>query len=240
MMLQFIFDLYGTLIDIHTDESSPRFWDTVASLLGEYGGTQPPDGAEVAHIYHMLCQGEMEEKPPFFECDLMRVFRNLLTRYGAPDTDDTAQTFATRFRLASMRHLSPFPHVREMLMTLRKRGCGVYLLSNAQACFTHKELEDTALFGLFDGVLLSSEVGWKKPSPRFFDCIQSVWHLSPEDCIYVGNDLRDDILGATEWGIPAVYIPTPQSGEYAMEILPTYRVAPADFQGLETCLLSLI
>ena len=33
----YLFDLYGTLADIHTNEDSPAFWRNVSRLLGMQG-----------------------------------------------------------------------------------------------------------------------------------------------------------------------------------------------------------
>ena len=33
----YIFDLYGTLVDIHTDESRPEFWQKIANWYRAYG-----------------------------------------------------------------------------------------------------------------------------------------------------------------------------------------------------------
>ena len=33
----YIFDFYGTLVDIETDESSPVLWDTMAQIYQSYG-----------------------------------------------------------------------------------------------------------------------------------------------------------------------------------------------------------
>ena len=33
----YLFDLYGTLVDIHTDEEAPSFWRNVSRLLGMQG-----------------------------------------------------------------------------------------------------------------------------------------------------------------------------------------------------------
>lgn len=35
----YIFDLYGTLVDIHTDESDTAIWEKLAMFYGYYGAT---------------------------------------------------------------------------------------------------------------------------------------------------------------------------------------------------------
>ena len=40
----YIFDFYGTLVDIETDESSPILWDTMAQIYQSYGASYTGEG----------------------------------------------------------------------------------------------------------------------------------------------------------------------------------------------------
>ena len=216
--MNFIFDLYGTLIDIWTDENRPQLWRGVASFLGE-----GEDGADrVREEYLALCGGL--KKSPDHEIDLLCVFREMLSVRGL-DTG-RAQALASEFRRLSMVRLKRFHGVKSMLIGLKKQGGGVYLLSNAQSCFTIDELKATGLYRLFDGILISSDVGIKKPSSKVFELAFERFGISGNGCVYVGNDLHDDVLGATGVGIRTVYIETAQSGSYEGLDLPkpTYTV----------------
>ena len=213
--MNFVFDLYGTLIDIKTDEQSPKFWQKVAAYLG---ANETSDA--VRWEYLSLCSNE--KKGENHEIDLIRVFQQMLLSRGREN--DEAQRFATYFRRQSMKKLRTFRYAKKLLKGLKKRGGGVYLVSNAQSCFTLKELDDCGLTALFDGILISSDVGVKKPSSEIFQCAFDKFDISPENSIYVGNDLRDDILGAAGVGMRTVYIPTEQSGSYKDMPEPTYSV----------------
>ena len=214
----FLFDLYGTLIDIHTDEEQPIAWQELCKDLGE----PLTRWEDVKREYGQRCAAKKREQ--WYEFDLTQVFCEMLSSRGL-ETDDVS-FLARRFRLSTTKKMQLFPCVIEMLDGLRARGAGVYLLSNAQACFTWDEIEGTGLTPYFDGVMLSSEVGWKKPGVNFFQCAFDTFSLDPDRCIYVGNDLHDDVWGASSVGMKTVYILTPQSGVYEMTLpTPTYRVA---------------
>lgn len=209
----FLFDLYGTLVDIRTDEESARFWKRIAAMLG------CDDAPRIKARYLALCREESAEEER--EADLMRVFEKLLQEFGY---GGDAASFAYRFRTASLQKLKLFDGAAEILDGLRLRGAKLFLLSNAQACFTRRELDGLGLTEKFDGILLSSEAGWKKPSEKFFEAAFEKFSLAPEDCVYVGNDLRDDVLGAHRAGMRAVYIKTEQSGTYNDGIVPDVAV----------------
>ncbi len=215
--MNFIFDLYGTLIDIWTDESRCELWEGVALLLG--------DGEEksqaVREEYLSLCMAR--DKGEGYEIDLLSVFETMLESRGV-DTS-VAPSLAQEFRRLSMVRLRCFHGVKAMLRELKKQG-RVYLVSNAQSCFTIDELKSTGLYPLFDGILISSDVGVKKPFPDIFRIAFDRFGIRAEDSIYIGNDLRDDILGASRVGMKSLYIKTAQSGNYDEEAMPkpTYTV----------------
>ena len=214
--MNFVFDLYGTLIDIKTDESPLSFWQGVAEYLG--------DGVHLAEDvrgeYLSLCAEA--KKGENHEIDLLSVFEKMLLARGREAEE--AFALADEFRRLSMKKLKCFPYAKMILRGIKQRGGGVFLLSNAQACFTVNELRCCGLTELFDGIILSSDVGTKKPSEEIFAYAFDKFGISPEKSIYVGNDLRDDILGASSVGMRTVYIHTEQSGSYSDAMPePTYR-----------------
>ena len=127
----------------------------------------------------------------------------------------------------SRQKLRLFPCIVEILKGLKERGAGVYLVSNAQACFTRDELKYLGIEPLVDGILISSEAGVKKPHKAIFDKAFELFDISAEGCVYVGNDLHDDVLGAHGAGVKTLYIETEQSGKYPGENLvdPDYVVS---------------
>ncbi|MBQ4091263.1 MAG: HAD family hydrolase [Clostridia bacterium] len=213
--MNFLFDLYGTLIDIKTDENDRAPWEIACTFLGLDKSAWQQVQLECA----ALCRTRITS--PEHEIQLLDVFCDLLKNHGK-DAANAAE-LAWQFRRASTQKLRLFDGAREMLTALHKAGAGVYLLSNAQSCFTMPELELLELLPHFDGIVISSDAGVKKPAKAIFNLALSRFSLSANDCIYVGNDMRDDVLGATGAGLKTVYIHTEQSGSYDIEIPdPTY------------------
>ena len=228
--MNFVFDLYGTLIDIWTDESRPELWEGVASLLG--------DGEECAEAvraeYMALCrEAKMGE---WHEINLLSVFETMLARRGV--STSVAPDLAYEFRRMSMVYIRPFRGVKTMLRELRRVG-KVYLLSNAQSCFTIEELKECGLYDLFDDIIISSDVGRKKPYGEIFDIAFERFGITPENSIYVGNDMRDDILGASSKGMRTLYIETAQSGSYPNLDIPAPTYTVKKHREMKAVLLSL-
>lgn len=216
--MNFLFDLYGTLADIHTDENKAELWTKFAALLGEQ------DGERVKEEYLCICKKHADARAyKFVEFDLLLVFEKMLQNRGIDKSK--ASFFAREFRVFSREKLKLFPHVLEMLDGLREKGAGVYLVSNAQACFTRDEIDELGLTSHFDGILISSEAGVKKPDGQIFEVAFNRFNINKKECFYVGNDLHDDVLGAKGAGLRTVYIETEQSGKYSeLNITPDYIV----------------
>ena len=121
------------------------------------------------------------------------------------------QNTALIFRTLSMSHIRLYPGAKDVLRELRERRKGVYLLSNAQSAFTMSELRKLGLSSCFDGVVLSSDVGVKKPDKAIFEHLLSKYRLDPEKCLMIGNDEEADMLGAASVGIAGRYVHTKQS-----------------------------
>ena len=230
--MNFVFDLYGTLIDIWTDESQPELWEGIALLIG--------DGEEraqsVREEYLSLCREAKRSEE--HEIDLLGVFEKMLEKRDVATS--VAPALASEFRRLSMVRLKRFDGVKAMLTELKEAGGGVYLLSNAQSCFTIDELKSTELYDLFDGILISSDVGVKKPSKEIFNIAFDRFNITPENSVYVGNDMRDDILGASLVGMRTVYIKTAQSGSYPELDIPSPTYTVKDHGEMRSLLLSLL
>ena len=126
-------------------------------------------------------------------------------------TEEEIADLAKMFRAISIEELSLFPGVPEMLQRLKDAGKKVFLLSNAQALFTAPEISLLGLTKYFDGILLSSDAGVKKPDPAFYEMLLKQYHLNPSECLMTGNDDIADCHGAASAGIASRYVATRQS-----------------------------
>ena len=210
--MNFLFDLYGTLADIKTDEELQSLWHGFAWLLGE------SDSKKVKEEYLAICKEYADSREhKFVEFDLLLVFERMLENRFTDKAK--AKEVAREFRLLSRQKLRLFPSIKEIVKGLKERGAGVYLVSYAQACFTRDEIGELGIADLFDGILISSEAGVKKPHKEIFEKASKLFDISLDECIYVGNDLHDDVLGAHGAGLKTVYIETEQSGKYPDQLL---------------------
>lgn len=200
-----IFDLYGTLVDIHTDENNPKFWMALTFALAEAGAEYA--GAELKRLYAKFVQQEQAKLTAEYpELQLDRVFRALLEEKGICVSKETIDRVGRQFRRLSREYVWLYPGAKELLMALRRAGKGVWLLTNAQRLLTMPELEALGIANLFDGIYISSDRGCKKPDPAFFRALLEEQHIDPATAIMIGNDGACDIDGAQKVGLHTLYI----------------------------------
>lgn len=200
----FFFDLYGTLVDILTDESDPALWQKTAAYFSARGAAWEPQ--ELRSAYHretgrqeaLLCAA-------YPEIDLAPVFSELFRLRGVQPDADTVADAAWFFRRTSTKHIRLYSGAWDLIDALRARG-RVILLSNAQRLFTVPELQLLGLMDRFDAIYLSSDYGCKKPDPAFFGRALSDENLNPKKCIMIGNDPFTDAAGARGVGMDAYCI----------------------------------
>ena len=230
MIENYIFDLYGTLMDIRTDESMPSLWKRMALLMSLQGAAYTPK--ELRRAYREAVHREIERcaarRPAIpvehIEPDILPVFKTLYAQKGIRIDDPRAMDAALFFRTLSMvRPVRLYADVPAVLRELRARGKGVYLLSNAQAVFTLPEMDKLGLTPCFDGIVLSSDAGVKKPDPAIFEHILSKYGLRPEHCVMIGNDRDADMGGAANLGMAGRYIHTDLSPERRGSLPPGCR-----------------
>ncbi len=203
-MQNFIFDLYNTLIGIHTDEHRDETWRPVVEFFRERGIETDVATLRTLHDEgwkNQLAEREKEKKFKYPEGDIVEIFRDISRKLGGDFSLETCEDAAKCMRRASRIDFKLFDGTLELLVRLKSLGAGVYLLSNAQAAFTYDELEECGLLRRFDGVLISSECGCRKPDPAFFGMLFDKYGLDKRTCVMVGDDKESDGKGAKSVGI---------------------------------------
>ena len=205
-----IFDLYGTLVDIHTEETD-LVWEKTALYFSYYGA--PYTGEQLKTDYESVIafresvagQGyEMYPDIPFHE-----VLADLFRTKGVTENANSLGLHAAQvFRIASTEYLRLYDGVMDALAALHKKGYRLWLLSNAQRAFTAYELEALGLTDQFDKVYLSSDYQCRKPDERFFRALLEEQKLDPAKCLMIGNDRETDIAGAKIAGLDTFYMQT--------------------------------
>ncbi len=209
MYQNYIFDLYGTLIDIHTDEHSKNFFKKYAKWLRKQGFHF--EWKLFRRLYTTI-EREYRNEPvqqgryAWPEIRIEDVFKDVFAANGYEISDEQTLFLCESFRRISLIYLCLFPDTIACLEGLKRNGKNVYLLSNAQRSFTWQELEMTGLVPYFDGILISSDESCMKPDPEFYQICCERYGLQKEQSLMIGNEIKSDMAGAEAAGIDGFYI----------------------------------
>ncbi|MEV0200247.1 HAD family phosphatase [Nonomuraea sp. NPDC050691] len=149
-----------------------------------YDGAE--DGAET--VVHALERGELDGS--VFERDLAA---RLLTLDGVPPE---AEGLLERMFVGFERVEAMY----DMLRTVRGHGVRTCLLSNSWSNAYPRDDWDE----VFDAVVISGEVGMRKPEPRIFRHALGLLALPGESCVFI-DDLEANIAAARALGIHGIH-----------------------------------
>ncbi|MCD7838340.1 MAG: HAD-IA family hydrolase [Clostridiales bacterium] len=124
--------------------------------------------------------------------------------------------------------MTPSPGVVELVSTLKERGVRLGVGSDMTADWQLKKLDKLGLLNKLDFVVTSEEAGVEKPHRGLFLLCAKKAGCLPEECLFIGDNLQKDVLGAQRAGMEALWLqPDPQkAGEH-----PSVKSIPG-FQGL--------
>ena len=120
-------------------------------------------------------------------CGGERCFRELFTHFSRPEA----------------WHCDP--GAAGVLAELDRRGYVLGMASNYDARL-HTVLAGFPELRPLRHVVISSEVGWRKPAPQFFAAISARVGLPPAEILHVGDDRVSDYEGALAAGLLAVLV----------------------------------
>lgn len=232
MYKNYIFDLYGTLIDINTDEWCDDLWKKMAILYGYKGAHYTYDelNSEYGRLVELEKAAVRKRHPEYNVVDIKieKVFKKLFTQKGVKVTKAQVAFVAEAFRCYSTKYIKLYDGVIDLLDTLKAKGKKIYLLSNAQRYFTENELNMLGLTEYFDGICISSDEECSKPDSCYYKTLFDRYGLEKSESIMIGNDYLSDIGGAAHFGIDSLYIHQSISPDIEGELRSTYTVMDGD------------
>ena len=93
---------------------------------------------------------------------------------------------------------APISGMEELVLRLKKAGYGIWLLSNASKA-QHVYWPKIPVSRLFDGKLVSCDIGIVKPVPGIYTAFTEKFSLRPEECVFI-DDTIQNVAGAIACG----------------------------------------
>lgn len=94
----------------------------------------------------------------------------------------------------------------EPALKILKKNFKLGLLSNTSSYKMQSLIKKTNLDSFFDEMLFSFDVGVGKPNKQAFDLIAKKLKVSSNDCVFVGDQLAQDVLGASNAGMKPILL----------------------------------
>lgn len=230
MYKNYIFDLYGTLINIHTNEHEDSTWAKLAETLKFYGVDYTP--SELSEAYFSSCELQVRQGKDLYkypEVDVVEVFRHIFANKGKKASKSLATHIAQEFRAFSTDYIALYDGVLDTLNKLKKAGKKMYILANAQSCFAKTELTKMGLRKYFKGIVYSSDYKCRKPDQTLYNLLLDKYELDKKESVCIGNEAATDVEGARNAKIDCLWIKTNLTQESTTKFAPKYVVSNGDF-----------
>ncbi len=200
-----IFDAGGTLIEMH-----PPRQNIISNVLAEHGHK-----IESTSVAKALVKADRTFDDDFGMCDgkeeswYWMKYDDLLFKELGIDGDGEMLMKAIHGRfhelLPKAESWVAYPDTKPVLKDLKKRDLKLGMVSNATDLL-RRVLDSLELTQYFEFIIISEEVGVRKPSKKIFQLAINEAGTSPNRTVYVGDKLAVDVQGAKRAGMNAVLI----------------------------------
>lgn len=188
------FDLGYTLVHLNRE-------DIYRELLKEEGIQKSKE--ELVLAFHLTDKLYMREKPGALalkdEQTMQDYYRDLNHLLSIQSVNMLPKRIIRKPSWRSYSQTIP------TLTKLKDAGIGVGLISNWDHT-ARDVLQATNILPLLDEVVISSEVGIDKPDARIFSNALERIPYQADECLYVGDNYYDDVVGSRQVGMPSTLI----------------------------------
>lgn len=213
-----IFDLFDTIVDFNfsrlpsIDLNGVRSRTTSHEVYSVFAGYYP--AVSFAEFYHHFIESYHQfqdmKQAEWREYPNRDRFKLMLGNMNIPD-DPKAETAADEMVLTHMEGLSravEFPDENEKALDdVREKGYRMAIISNFDyAPAAYALIEKFRIGRFFEKIIISEEVGWRKPKPIIFWRAMELLKIMPEEALFVGDNFRADICGAKGVGMDAAWL----------------------------------
>lgn len=134
-------------------------------------------------------------------------FSRVLHRLGIPSPPPTVVERLVTVHMNELLAVMEFPARRRRVLDRLNPSYRLAIVSNFDHPPTvYRLLEREHLTSYFQAVLISAEVGWRKPRPEIFQAALSSLGVIAGEALHVGDTPDADIVGAKAVGLPVAWL----------------------------------
>jgi HAD superfamily hydrolase (TIGR01509 family) len=205
-------------------------WSDEIALEGHTAGLTAieRDGLPTAEVFTRYLSEHDAELFPLAgedEIDIAAVMRSSFQHHGVDLEDDDLRLFLRSAHDVWASYYSLAASTHALLEALRARGLKLALVSNTASpeWLLRPVLEQQGLVERVDTVVLSSEVGKRKPHPAIFERALAELEVRPEEALFVGDRLDADVYGASRVGMRTVQAVWFRADDVQVEAEPDFQ-----------------
>lgn len=208
-----LFDLVGTLVEESSNilNVEEGYYDIQVKAIHsslEKDGISTDWSAFKNYYEKVRVKQKERSKQTLIEYDMCKRVSDTLHffNYTVPHSSEIIQRAVDAYALPFINSLRIYQSTYDLLKTLTAKYM-LGLVSNfAYSPGVHLVLDRFALKPFFTTLVISGEIGWKKPSHRIFKMALSQLSVEPKKAIFVGDDYEADIKGSKNAGMKSVWI----------------------------------
>ncbi len=194
------FDLYGTLINIKTDEGDMSTYEALSRYLSYHFVFISSESLKKIY-FEKVQQHLVQSREPFPEVDVYKIFFDIMHSYGTKKySKNIVIDISMLFRSLTIRRFEAFEGIYDVLGEISHKY-KTALISDAQWVFTEPEMAILGIDRFFKCRLFSSRYGFKKPDKRLFNIAMKKTGVRPEESIYIGDNPIRDMVGSKMAGM---------------------------------------
>lgn len=159
------------------------------------------------------------------EIDIAAVMRSSFAHHSVDLTDDDLRLFLREVHDVWASHYSLAASSHALLEALRNRGLRLAIVSNTASpeWLLLPVLERQGLVERLDAIVLSSEVGKRKPHPAMFERALADLDVGADEALFVGDRLDADIAGASRVGMRTVQAVWFRADDIQVDVEPDFQ-----------------
>ena len=203
-----MFDWAYTLVDLVREDDRVAFLELMNFLKEK--DVKLPEFELIFSEYQDLFYGLIKEsRQTHREANFETVLRLLFFKHGIEIEKRTSwNDILTVYYKVIHGVRRVYPDVKSTLKPFKESGIRMGIISNTTnpVFIKDEELRRTGLSTYFEFAIFSSSTPYRKPHPSIFNAAISRLNLEAENILFVGDDLKTDVMGAQSVGMQTAWL----------------------------------
>lgn len=196
-----LFDINGTLLN-YWETKIDAYHYTFAEICKKYNKIYSDKYiSEFNKIEEDLNNKKVNQKIASF-----RRFEIFLLQEFNESSKDLAVFYRNMYNEFINKNISVYSDVIPVLRKINCTDISMCIISNGPSENQKLRLEQAGILSYFDKLYFSQDIGKRKPETAFYNYVFNSLSIRKSDAIVVGDSLKEDYLGAMDYGVDALLL----------------------------------